>query len=563
MQPVLDISACLPKSAYDYGNRSSGEAHGVVLTKSHVVELILDLVGYTPDRDLTLLRLFEPACGKGIFVLHALRRLLASAKRHGSGKILAGCLATMDIDPAQVDETRALLRAELLTHGMAPEQAEALVMEWVRGGDFLLESQPLRYDVIVGNPPYVRIEQLSPDLLAEYRGRFHSLRDRADLYVAFIERALELLTAEGRLSFICSDRWINNRYGAALRKLITTGYQVTAFVDLHNASPFDSEVIAYPSIFVLHRGPSSAPVPVYALKTASPMECDVIAESAKTGTPPPEDSGVTRADYAAWFQGDEPWVLNTPDHLAFLRELETRFLPLEATAKVGIGVATGNDQVYIVDRAVDVEADRLVPLVMREDIHCGTIRDAHRRIINPFKADGTLVNLAAHPRLAAYFKQHEESIRRRHVAQKNPQAWFRTIDRVYPDLVTRPKLLIPDIAGANEVACDEGHFHPHHNLYFVTSEQWDLQVLGALLSSRVALFFVWSYAVKMRGGYLRFQAQYLRRIRLPSPASIAPDLASRLRAAFLARNFPALDSLALEAYQLPSLPAFDFTDTRR
>jgi hypothetical protein len=117
-------------------------------------------------------------------------------------------------------------------------------------------------------------------------------------------------------------------------------------------------------------------------------------------------------------------------------------------------------------------------------------------------------------------RAHEGSIRKRHVAQKNQESWFRTIDRVYPELVPVPKLLVPDIAGSNEVVFEQGLFHPHHNLYFITSSAWDLEVLGGLLSSKVALFFIWSYAVKMRGGYLRFQAQYLRRIRLPSSADI-------------------------------------------
>lgn len=157
---------------------------------------------------------------------------------------------------------------------------------------------------------------------------------------------------------------------------------------------------------------------------------------------------------------------------------------------------------------------------------------------------------------------HEETVRRRHVAKKNERAWFRTIDRVYPDLVQEPKLLIPDIAGANEVVLDTGSFHPHHNLYVVTSKTWDLRVLGALLSSRVALFFVWSYAVKMRGGYLRFQAQYLRRIRVPRPDTIAPDLANDLAGAFDRRDFTAIDELALQAYGIQVLPAFSFVDTR-
>ena len=82
------------------------------------------------------------------------------------------------------------------------------------------------------------------------------------------------------------------------------------------------------------------------------------------------------------------------------------------------------------------------------------------------------------------------------------------------------------------------------------------------MSSKVALFFVWSYAVKMRGGYLRFQAQYLRRIRMPSPQQLAPRLAKSLRSAFRRRDFARLDHLALEAFGLRDLPAFEFVDTR-
>ncbi len=67
---------------------------------------------------------------------------------------------------------------------------------------------------------------------------------------------------------------------------------------------------------------------------------------------------------------------------------------------------------------------------------------------------------------------------------------------------------------------DEGGFYPHHNLYFVVSDVWDLEVLGGLLLSDIANLFVGAYCVKMRGGTYRFQAQYLRKIRVPDPESI-------------------------------------------
>ncbi len=67
MQTGFDFPAVIEKDSYDYGSRSSGETHGVVLTKPHIVELILDLVDYQPERDLSKMRLLEPSCGQGRF----------------------------------------------------------------------------------------------------------------------------------------------------------------------------------------------------------------------------------------------------------------------------------------------------------------------------------------------------------------------------------------------------------------------------------------------------------------------------------------------------------------
>lgn len=83
---------------------------------------------------------------------------------------------------------------------------------------------------------------------------------------------------------------------------------------------------------------------------------------------------------------------------------------------------------------------------------------------NTFQRDGGLVDLDKYPRLAKYLESHKDALKKRHVAKKNNIGWFRTIDRVYAELVQQPKLLIPDIAGANEVAYEGGRYYPHHKL---------------------------------------------------------------------------------------------------
>ena len=214
-------------------------------------------------------------------------------------------------------------------------------------------------------------------------------------------------------------------------------------------------------------------------------------------------------------------------------------------------MATGNDQAFIgpLD-ALDVEPDRKLPLVMTRDILDGDIRWRGLGVINPFRDEGGLVSLTDYPRLGAYLEARRETISRRHVARKSPANWYRTIDRISPELVARPKLLIPDIKGEAHIVYDEGRYYPHHNLYFITSETWDLRALQAVLLSGIARLFVATYSTRMRGGYLRFQAQYLRRIRVPRWEDVSPELRARLTEAAERRDQQACNAAVAELYGL-------------
>ena len=210
-------------------------------------------------------------------------------------------------------------------------------------------------------------------------------------------------------------------------------------------------------------------------------------------------------------------MLDQSDRIALIRRLEQDMPTIEeAGCRVGIGVATGADKAFIGPfAALDVEEDRKLPLATTRDILSGEVRWLGLGVVNPFARSGALVDLADYPRLKRYFEARKETIAVRHVARKTPSNWYRTIDRIHPALAETPKLLIPDIKGDAHVVYEDGRLYPHHNLYFVTSKEWDLHALRAVLLSGIARLFISAYSTQMRGGYLRFQAQYLRRIRLP------------------------------------------------
>jgi hypothetical protein len=534
-----DISDAVAKMA-----QCGTESRGAVFTRREVVEFILDLAGYASERPLQRYRLLEPSFGDGDFLVVAVERLMQSyraqlaktKKAHAlilrdanQGSIvqdLGHAIRGVELNHASVKRTRKKLLTLLLEHNVTESDAYALLDLWLVEGDFLLTDLPHPFTHAVGNPPYVRQELIPPMLLAEYRTRYATLYDRADLYVPFIEHTLTCLAPDGILGFICSDRWMKNKYGGPLRAMVTAGYHLAAYVDMVDTPAFHSDVIAYPAITIIKR---EEPGPTR-IAHRPPIARDALqklSEAMRTADIPVA-SGVLEILGVA--QGQEPWILQSFDQLAVVRRLEMDFPTLEeAGCKVGIGVATGADKVFIGPfDELDVEPSRKLPLVETKDIDGGTVKWRGRGVINPFEDSGALVDLADFPRLARYFDSHAEVIRKRNCAMKTPRGWYRTIDRITPALLRQPKLLIPDIKGEAHVVYENGKYYPHHNLYYITSKEWDLKALQTVLKSGIAKLFVSIYSTQMRGGYLRFQAQYLRRIRIPPWAEVPPKIREKL-----------------------------------
>jgi len=516
---------------------SASEARGAFYTRREVVEFILDLAGYTPDRPLHEYRLLEPSFGQGAFLLVVIERLIGSWRIYSQGAdpltALAGSIRAVELHESSYKSTRVLVVDLLCQEGLPRRLAKMLADTWLLKGDFLLIEPPGAFDFVVGNPPYVRQELIPDFLIAEYRSRYKTIYDRSDLYIPFIENSLRLLAKGGTLGFICSDRWMKNRYGGPLRRMVSDGFHLKTYVDMVDTDAFHSDVIAYPAITIITR---EKPGKTRIAHRPS-VDRKILANLSKHLLDRKLHTGEERIkEIASVASGADPWILESSDQLAVMRRLERDFPTLEeADCKVGIGVATGADEAFIgTFDELDVELDRKLPLVRTQDILEGTVNWRGDGIINPFADHGRLVNLSRYPRLKRYLEDRREQIARRHVAQRSPANWYRTIDRIHPALAGREKLLIPDIKGDAHIVYEGGALYPHHNLYYITASDWDLRALQVVLMSGIARLFVSAYSTRMRGGHLRFQAQYLRRIRIPRWIDVPQGLRMRLREAGLA-----------------------------
>lgn len=531
------------------------QKYGEVFTRRWVVDVLLDLTSYTVDRDLASLRLVEPSCGSGAFLGPAIERLITSALKHGHrlGN-LADSVRAYDLQAAHVETSRQLCREIAVAAGAEASEAEALARQWVSQADFLLADLDDRpADVAIGNPPYIRYDDLDETTAAEYRGRWPTMRGRGDIFVGFFERCLSNLAAGGSVGFICADRWMRNQYGAGLRKLVSEQYAVEHIWTMHDVDAFEAKVSSYPAITVLANKPQGSVIVADTTRDFGHAGAFTLAKAAVSGHQ--DDftaTGVKAHRLPHWFDGDSLWPTGSPARLALIEHLNDKFLPLHdppAGTRVSIGVATGADQAYVTKDPNVAEPDRMLPLSTARDLVTGIFEWQGNYLVNPWDDHGHLVPLKHYPRMAAYLSK-QPGLRSRFVAKRSPDSWYRTIDKVNAAIIGRPKLLLPDMKARIHPVLEPGGYYPHHNLYYVVSDLWDVEVLGGLLLSRVAQAFIEAYCVRMRGGTLRFQAQYLKQIRVPSPESIDPATMKELRQAFRSRDVKAATEAAGRAYNI-------------
>ncbi|WP_084211932.1 Eco57I restriction-modification methylase domain-containing protein [Geoalkalibacter subterraneus] len=551
--PAFPRPAAVTNAIETLASNSGIEARGAVFTRIEVVDFILDLVGYVANEPLHHRRILEPSFGEGDFLLPIVERLISAWRENGgnvssAGAELGEAIRGVELHRETFISTRKAVINRLKAEGLSSSVASELADQWLTQGDFLLERQNARFDFVVGNPPYVRQELIPAPLLTEYRHRYQTMYDRADLYIPFIERSLSLLDEGGTLGFICADRWMKNRYGGPLREFIARNFHLKAYVDMVDTNAFHSEVSAYPAITVIEKTKAGATRiahrPKIEKKALSAVAAEIRSEALSKDSSVREMVGVV--------SGSEPWLLESSDQMSLIRRIESQFPALEqAGCKIGIGVATGADKAFIGNfESLDVESDRKIPLVATRDIQSGEVVWQGQGVINPFADDGGLVDLRDYPKLASYLEERKSVIAKRHCAQKAPSNWYRTIDRIWPGLTSKPKLLIPDIKGEAHIVFEPGKLYPHHNLYYVVSDTWDLRALQAVLLSSIAKLFVATYSTKMRGGYLRFQAQYLRRIRIPFWQHVSENLRRELIHAATNRDLDACNRAVFKLYKL-------------
>jgi len=213
--------------------RPSHKTTGAVYTPAPIVAEIYARAGALPGR-----RWADVSCGDGAFLIPLVGPIVAQARAEGQDprRALEKRLFGNDLDADAVQACRARLDAEAGAHGVrgvswalsAQDVATPAFLERWRGA----------FDAVVGNPPYVRLQNLGPATRAFLQALPATGKGATDLYLGFVEISLELLRPQGRLLYIMPNSWLRSQAGRGLREMLARTGAIRAIHDYRDRQIF-------------------------------------------------------------------------------------------------------------------------------------------------------------------------------------------------------------------------------------------------------------------------------------------------------------------------------------
>jgi len=500
---------------------------------------------------LATIRIVDPACGSGAFLLEAFDQLHAQYQQANARltelldqrlfadvdkQILQNNLFGMDLNAEAIEICRLSLWIKTAQVGKVLTSLDDNVKQ---GNSVVAEPTPLDawrqrfpsamkdggFDVVIGNPPYVRQEWIAKDkpFLEKHYKAYDGV---ADLYVYFYELGMNLLKPGGRLGFVVTNKWMRAGYGEPLRKFFGDSAWVEQVVDFGHAKQIFPDADVFPSILVARKPTNRVATPASARVCAIPREqlrVDDLSRQIKR-----EGYDVSRERLTA-----EPWSLEPPGVAKLMEKVASKGQPLRnyACAAPLVGIKTALNDAYLIDTdlknrlvAADPKSAPLFKAYVRgQDIErwqatwTGLWMIAMKSSGNcqwPWsksedKAE-TVFN-STYPAVYAHLDRYRDALTQR---QDQGEFWWELRSCAYWDAFDRPKIIYPEITWRSQWAFDTRQLLINNTSYILPSQ--DLWIL-AVMNSPLLWWYSWRSAVHGKDEALRFIRVYVQDVPICNP----------------------------------------------
>ncbi len=498
---------------------------------------------------LVAIRVLDLACGSGAFLIQAFDQLYSQYQASNARltelrgarplldldkRILENNLYGVDLNAEAVEICRLSLWIKTAHRGkpltsldhtirvgnsvVDDPQVHPLAFHWQAA--FPEVFQAGGFDVVVGNPPYIRQEWLAA-YKSHWEAGFQTYHGVADIFTYFFERSLQVLRDGGRLAFITSGSWVRGNFGGPLRKYLVENATVESMIDFGEFQPFEDAEMIRPTIAVLKKQPAEGQMRIFKWLT--------------TGRPPENLSEVIAAAPTMRTEhlGSEAWELDAEEVLALRRKLSAgwRVLAEYTGGRIFRGIVSGLTDVFVIGPALRNQLvaehpsseEILRPFGQGTHLRPWYMEESNEYLV--FTRRGIAID--EYPAVLAYLERFQMRLAPKPNDWPAGKAWQGRKPGVYKwyeiqDTIdywrefNGPKIVWPDISKLPRFSMDTFGRYLGNTAFIIPGE--DYYLLG-LLNSWATWFFLSKTAqpLRLRGDRWQYRlfAQYMEQVPVP------------------------------------------------
>ncbi|WP_103665010.1 Eco57I restriction-modification methylase domain-containing protein [Gracilimonas amylolytica] len=540
------------------------------LCEEQKAELDIDDEDYRPNRQkktkkalldkleayrewLLELTICDPACGSGAFLNQALEFLIAEhtyvdelqAKLLGESMVLPDVenqilernLFGVDINEESVEIAKLSLwlrtaqkgrKLTSLNHNIKcgnsliddPEVAGDKAFDWEAEFPSVFENGG--FDVVIGNPPYVKLETIKETSTDLEKQGYETFTKRGDLYAIFVEKGFDLLKPKGIYSYIMPNKWLQAGYGKPLREFFLTK-ELIQFIDFGDLQIFEGAT-TYPCIFVARNDEPKDEFDVAVLVSAGEADFNTNVLSNLETFATKEFSGKT-------------WVISSKRENELLEKLNKALVSLDeyVGGNANYGIKTGFTKGFMISEEEkneliekDSKAKEIINPVLRgRDIKKWVAKPIEKYLISTFPAFS--LDIDDYPSVKEYLlkfgKKRLEQSGEKGSRKKSSGKWFETQDSIeYWELFHKPKIMYQKFQVSPCFIYDEQGLYCNDSMWIIPTEEKSL--LG-ILNSKMGWWLITKYCTQIRGG-CQLIWKYFGQIPIPELNGELDDLVEQM-----------------------------------
>ncbi|EEL0806362.1 class I SAM-dependent DNA methyltransferase [Campylobacter jejuni] len=405
------------------------------------------------------------------------------------------------------------------------------------------------FDLIIGNPPYIRIQGLDKNSSQYYKKHFKVASKNYDIYILFIEQCFKLIKKQGVISFIMPHKWFNADFGVNLREFAKD--KISKIISFEEFQIFDASTYTALQWFEnnsLHLKFIQADKNIKTKEEMSNFIFNSKEENFKM---------INNKKLSSSF-----WSFEENSNQEIFSKINQHISVKDIFSKIFQGLATSKDSVYFLkdcqenknsvkgyskelDKEVEIEKEILKPLLMGDSFHRYEKPISNSMVLFPYyRQDNTDVKKmclydenelkSKFPKAWEYLKECESILRARENGRlSSDDLWWRYIYPKNQTLFNKEKLLCPDICNNTHFVLDNlGEFYFTTTIYgYVRNEEYknlDYKYLMAVLNSSLTWWFLQKTSVVMRGGFYRIKPAYIEKFCIPKINSKNQKIADEL-----------------------------------